>query len=164
MITYRNKLDVTPGGVPLVIHLSQYDDDFTLEFEPYSVKGTFNIETDTTVMVRGTKSDGHGYSAQATISGGVITITGDNQMTAVSGIQIFEVVFVKNNKELSTANFILNVERAAMDMDTIVSASKIHEVAEVIGNADEIVSQVNAAKEYIETYIEGVIYGDEVGY
>ena len=164
MITYHNKLDVTPGGVPLVISVSQYDDDFILELEPYSTKGTFTIESGTTATIRGTKNDGHGYSEQATISNGVVTIAGDNQMTAVAGNQVFEVVFMKDGKELSTANFILSVERAAMDMDTIVSASKIREVAEVIGHADEIIDAVNSAREYIENYIENVIYGDEVEY
>ena len=164
MITYRNRLDVTPGKVPLRIDLSQYDDDFVLEFEPFSSVGTFVLESGTTAEIRGTKMDGNGYSEDATISNGIVTVTGDQQMTAVSGDHMFEIVFKKNTKELNTANFILRVERAALDIDTITSGSKIREVVEISGDIDEILDELNAARDYIDQYIDGLVYGDEVGY
>lgn len=140
MITYRNRLDVTPGGVPLVIYLSQYDSDFTLEFELYSSNGTFTIESGTTVTVRGTKRDGNGYSVDATLASGVVTIEGDQQITAAAGDGFYEITLWKNNKELSTANFIIRVERAALDKDTLPSESVIRELVSVIDRTDELIA------------------------
>ena len=159
MITYRNRLDVTPGCVPLVVNVSQYDDDFTLEFELFSVDGTLTIETGTTVGIRGTKKDGNGYSVAASISGSVVTVTGDQQMTAVAGEQIFELTLYKSNKELNTSNFILNVERAALDIDTLPSGSKIREIVDALERADDILaaaSTVDDALDNLETVITGL--------
>lgn len=140
-ITKTNRLNMTGGGVPVIVRLSQYDDDFTLIFELYSTDGTFTIPSGTTAEVRGTKSDGKGFSASATIdiTNKKVTVTGDQQMTAVSGKNIFELTLWKSNKELNTANFILDVEPAALDRNTIVSESKIMELLDVTDRADEII-------------------------
>ena len=141
-ITKTNKLNMTGGSVPLVIHLSQYDEDFTLVFELYSADGTFTIESGTTVEIRGTKSDAKGFSANATLDiiNKRVTVVGDQQMTAVAGKNIFELTLWKSNKELNTANFIIDVERAALDRDTIISESKILELLDVTDQADEIIA------------------------
>lgn len=209
-LTYQTRLSITPGNYPVVITLNQYDSDFTLIFDLYTSSGTLTIETGTTAAVRGTKPDGNGYSASATISNNSVTVTGDAQMTAIAGDSIFEIVLSKDGAELSSANFILHVERAALDKDTITSQSVIRELIAVIDRTDEIIAAshtveeavdelnellpdlrtaaeaaINAAqtaaadlrnemqddievvvdaKEYIENYIEGLVYGDEVSY
>ena len=141
-ITKTNRLNMTGGGVPVIVRLSQYDDDFTLIFELYSTDGTFTIPSGTTAEVIGTKSDGKGFSASATldITNKKVTVTGDQQMTAVSGKSIFELTLWKSNKELNTANFILDVEPAALDRNTIVSESKILELLDVTDQADDIIA------------------------
>lgn len=151
MITHRNKIDMCPGRVPVVIHVSQYDDDFSLIFEPYSSAGEFTLQASTTAEIRGTKTDGTGYSASATVSDGKVTVTGHQQMTAVSGKQIFELTLKKNNKELNTANFILDVEPAALDRNTIVSESKIMELLDVTDEADEIMAAAELVQETLST-------------
>ena len=80
-ITKTNRLSMTGGGVPMIVRLSQYDADFTLIFELYSTDGTFTIPSGTTAEVRGTKNDGKGYSASATldITNKKVTVTGDQQ-------------------------------------------------------------------------------------
>ena len=140
MITYRNRLDMTPGGVPLVINVSQYDSDFTLIFDLFSSNGTFSVESGTTAAIRGTKTDGNGYSVAATLSSTTVTVTGDQQMTAVPGDNIFELTLYKNNKELNTANFILKVEDAALDKDNLASGSVIRELVNVLDNSEAIIA------------------------
>lgn len=158
-ITKTNKLNMTSGAVPLVIHLSQYDADFTLVFDLYNTDGTFTIESGTTVAIRGTKKDGNGYSVDATldITNKRVTVTGDQQMTAVAGRNIFELTLTKNNKELNTANFILEVERAALDRDTIKSDSIIRELYEVIDQADDII----AAASQVKRALQGITVTDD---
>lgn len=156
MITHDIKLDMFPGAVPAVVYLSQYDDDFALNFELYSSRGTFTVESGTTAAIRGTKSDGNGYSVAATISGNTVTVAGDKQMTACAGDQTFELVLTKGTKELCTSNFILAVERAALDADTITSESKIKELVDVLQQADEIM----AAAETVEGAMSGLTFTD----
>lgn len=126
-----------PGAVPLVIHLGQYDSDFTLVFELYSSAGNFTVESGTTAMIRGTKTDGNAYDADATIdvSAKTVTVAGNEQMTAAKGRNVYELVLTKSGKVLSTANFILDVERAAMDADTIASESVLKELNAIIAGA-----------------------------
>ncbi len=137
MITYTNRLDMYPGAVPIVIHLGQYDSDFSLVFNLFSSAGTFTVESSTTAEIRGTKKDGYGYSANATIdiTNKKVTVTGHQQMTACAGQNPFELVLKKSNKVLSTANFILDVEPAAMDAGTIMDASVLKELNAIIEGA-----------------------------
>lgn len=160
-ITKTNRLNMTGGGVPVIVRLSQYDDDFTLVFELYSTDGTFTIPSGTTAEVRGTKSDGKGYSASATldITNKKVTVTGDQQMTAVSGKNIFELTLWKSNKELNTANFILDVEPAALDRSTIKSESKILELLDVTDRADDII----AAAQQVEDALGLLQFSDPRG-
>ena len=136
-ITITRDLNMVPVGVPPVIHLSQYDDDFLLVFNLYSSVGTFTVESSTTAEIRGTKEDGYGYSANATIdiSNKRVTVAGNNQMTACAGQNTFELVLKKNNKVLSTANFILDVEHAALDAGTIQDESVLKELNAIIAGA-----------------------------
>ena len=155
-ITKTNRLSMTGGGVPMIVRLSQYDADFTLIFELYSTDGTFTIPSGTTAEVRGTKNDGKGYSASATldITNKKVTVTGDQQMTAVPGKHIFELTLWKSNKELNSANFILDVEPAALDRNTIVSESKIMELLDVTDRADEILEAADLVENVISDVTE----------
>lgn len=134
-------LDMIPGGVPLVVHVNQYDDDFTLVFQLYAREGTFTIAAGTTASIRGTKRDGNGYSVDAVLDteNQKVTVKGDQQMTAIAGQQTFELTLWNGTQQLNTANFILEVERAALDKDTLPSGSKIRELVNVIDKSDEII-------------------------
>lgn len=151
MIRYEYDLDVTPGGVPVCVNLSQYDQDFELRFRLYSREGYLDIKSGTTVSIRGTKKDNRGYSAVAVIDGTVVTVAGNVQMTAVAGRQDFELTLLSSEgKELNTANFFLCVERAAMDKDTVKSESVIKEFEGVSEMAERIMDDVKNARESLE--------------
>ena len=121
MITHSFDLDITPTFPLNAVHLNQYDDDFMLRMHLYSSKGEFVIESGTTVEIRGTKPDKSGYTSDSASlieeSDGRYTVEvhGDQQMTDVYGKGIFELTLVNDGKLLSTANFIIYVERAAFN-------------------------------------------------
>lgn len=154
MITYTYPLDVTPGASPTLVHVSQYDSAFTLQFNLFSRDGTLYFETGTTAKIRGTKLDGNGYSATATYSNYVVTVTGDQQMTAIAGDNPFEIVLTKNDQELSSSNFILRVEPAALDKYSIASNSKIMELVNVIDRTDELIAAKNSMLAAVEQFEE----------
>lgn len=136
MLTITKRLPVDPGGIPVIVHLSQYDSDFTLVFELFSISD-FTIPSGTTAEIRGTKSDGNGYSADATVdaSAKTVTVAGDNQITAASGKNVFEIALLKDGELLNTANFTVCVERAALDADTIQSETVLKDLDAIIEGA-----------------------------
>lgn len=153
MITITTDLNVASVGQMPVVNLSQYDSDFSLVFNLYSSSGTFTMPSGTTAKIRGTKTDGKGFSAFASVnvSSKTVTVTGDQQMTAVAGRNVFEITLINSNKELNTVNFLLNVEKAALDRDTIVSESKIMELLDVTDRADEIIEAAQMVEETLAT-------------
>ena len=164
MITHTYDLDLVPGGVPVVAHVSQYDDDVRLVFNLYASTGVLNIESGTTVSIRGTKPDGNGISVDAALSGSSVTVDLTKQMTAIDGYATFELTLWKEEKELNTANFILDIEQAALDKDTLKSGSEIRELVDVIDRTDEIIAaarQSDAAWQNIHEASERVAASEE---
>lgn len=145
MITYRKRLNLVPGYAMQKVCVSQYDSDIRLEFELYTSEGTFTVESGTTVVIQGTKPDGNGISIDGTLTATQDTDTGttvyvasfdfDVQMAAVSGKSIYELALYHGSKVLNTANFILFVEKAALDADTIQSDSVLRNLDAIIEGA-----------------------------
>lgn len=146
MYTITDYLDVTPGGYPTRINLNQYDNDFTIVFNLFSSSGEITIGSNATAAISGTKKDGNGYSMAASISGKTVTVAGDKQLTAVPGENVFEIVIYDDDKEIRTSNFIIDVERAALDKDTIVSDSKIRELINVIDKTDDLLEAASSVE------------------
>ena len=155
MITINTRLDMRHGAVPEVVHLSQYDSDFTLNFELYASDGSFTMQSGTTAAIRGTKTDGEPFSMDATVSGSTVTVTGTHeqmqQLTAAAGRNVYELTLYKSGKELNTSNFIVLCERAAMDKDTMGGTSVIRELVSVIDRTDEIIAAAHLADQSCQT-------------
>ena len=159
MITITTDLDIISSGVMPVIHMSQYDSDFSLVFNIFASRGTFTMPSGTTAEIRGTKTDGNGYDAAATVDGNTVTVTGDEQMTAVSGRNIYEIALYYNSKRLNTINFVLDVEHAALDADTITSESVLRELDAIVEGAEvatEAAADAEAAAADAEAALETI--------
>ena len=115
MITYSYDLDMTPGGAPLRINLNQNDGDFTLRLKLFSDVGQLNIESGTSAVIRGTTPGGKGYNAYASISSGVVSVTGNKAMADAQGVGVYEICLTKDGKELYSSNFYIEVERITKD-------------------------------------------------
>ncbi|HAK21968.1 MAG TPA: hypothetical protein DCM58_01480 [Desulfovibrio sp.] len=154
MLSRTYELDMVPGGIPLSIHLSQYDSDVTLAFQLFSSQGQLDIPQDVTARIRGTKLDGNGISADAVyaLTDGIPTVTVQvtKQMTAIAGKNTFEIVLLSESNdtiyELPSANFYLDIEPAALDYGTLESASEIKEIETILANADDIVEALHVSE------------------
>ena len=88
MISHNFNLDMVPGGPRTVVHLNQYDEDFELVAHLYARDAALTVSDGTTVAVRGTKPDGNGYSAEASLGTDeetgvlIVTVAGHKQITA----------------------------------------------------------------------------------
>lgn len=146
MLIQNFDLDMVPGGIPLLIHVSQYDDDVQLVFRLFASRGTLNLTDGATVMLRGLKRDGNGISMPCSYAydynAGVATVTVQltKQATAVCGKNTFEIRVHTGTGDLYSANFILHVERTALDLDAIPSDSDIRELTDLASRADALIA------------------------
>ena len=170
MITTQIELDVSPGGIAPVIHVSQYDTGSrTLLFNLVATAGDLILPNSTHAEIRGTKPDGNGFSYECQIVGKQVTADLTEQMTAAAGKAVCEIVLYTGTParedqaasadftQLCTANFILYVERAALDKDTVKSASEIRQLINVIDRTDELLTAaetIDEAREDIEQMTE----------
>lgn len=148
MYSKRIKLDVTPGGEPQVIHVSQYDaGSRTFEFELCSPERDteFEIPAGATAEIKGTKPDGNAFSYDVSIEDGAVIVPLTEQMAAVAGRVPSKITILKNDKKLLTEKFVFLVDRAAMDKDTVSSESELKEFATIMEDPSQIVTAAREA-------------------
>ena len=85
MITERINIDVRPGGVPVVIHVTQYEAGLRqFIFTPYASDGELTVVAGSATL-EGTKPDGYAFQQACEMVDGVITYTLQEQLCAVEG-------------------------------------------------------------------------------
>ena len=128
-------LNLIPGGVMPVIMINETDKGYQKEFLIYNGNAPFNVPVNISATIRGTKRDGFGVTeaADVTAESNVVRITITEQMTAVPGKNIFELVFVNTSGlRVATINFIMLVERSALNANTVISESDIAYAEQVL--------------------------------
>lgn len=163
MIKYKRKISIIAGESPSPIRLSQYDSDVVIELEIYATEGILEIDPETAVALKGTKPDGNGISIdgeltvksdkRTSVNTYIATINVISQMTAVAGESKYKLSLTKDGKELNTGSFVIVVDRAAMDKDTLPSESVIKEIVDTMDRTDELIAaakSIKAAKKDIE--------------
>ena len=141
----NTKLNVVPGGIIPVVHVSQYDVDRALTFTLYDGSTAATLASGTTAKVEGTKPDGKGFqygSPEVSLSGNVVTINTPIQMTCVSGTTDCKVILKKGSQVIGTALFLLEVERAGLTEDTDISET---DLPGIIAEATEQMERAEAA-------------------
>lgn len=135
-------LNLVPSGARAVAHVNEVDQGAELQFAIYNGNTAYNVPEGVTATIRGTKGDGFGYTAAAavTVGSNIITVTLDEQMTAVAGVNnVFELVLANSNGfRAGTSNFILDVERAALNENTVVSDSDLAYAEQVLNDLQSV--------------------------
>ena len=146
MITQSTKLNLIPGGIPEVVKVSQYDvGSRTLVFTLYNGAVPFTA-AGLSAQIRGTKPDKHGFAYDATYSAGTVTCELTDQMTVVAGNVTCELVIIDGSDVIGTANFILEVERAALSDDTDISETELPAIIDLARhNAEAAANSATAA-------------------
>lgn len=127
MIEQTYNLDLVPNGQPLVVNVSQYDvNSRTLTFNLFNGGVAYAPETGTAAYIMGSKPDQTGFIYAMTVSGNSASVEIYQQMTAVAGDIPCEVRLVDTSGAvIGSANFVLSVEKAALDEDAVISESDI---------------------------------------
>lgn len=135
-------LDMTPNRtLPLIVNVSQYDDiGRTLVFNLFSSSGKWTAPTSAAVTFEGGKPDGKFFTYNCAYSRGTVTVTIQQQMTAVAGKVRCKVKVKSGDKVVESAPIIMVVDAAAVPDGSDMSKSDINDA---IANATQkIVDQV----------------------
>lgn len=166
MITQSYKIDMTPGAVPLRVKVSQYDVGVRqLVFQLYNgATACTSNSFDLSAQIVGTKQDQKGFAYEATVDtsalGIWVTVDITEQMTACAGDVVCEIRMYNNSSRISTANFILDVEQAALGADTDISET---EIPAIIDAARGYAEDAEDAAERAEAAAAGMSAGAAIG-
>lgn len=149
MYVQNLNLDIIPEGVRPVIHVSQYDNQTNaLRFSLFVNNQSFTIPSGAGVLINGHKPDNTAFSYQAaSISGNTVTCNVTQQMTAVPGDVDCELRIRTSTQVIGTLNFVLRVEAAPLNDDSVISESYIPLVEQAIDIAANLA-------QYIETTVQ----------
>lgn len=128
MIRQEYELNLIPYVSPLVkVNVSQYDrGSRELAFKFVKGETPFSIPSDASVKIQGLKGDDNAFEYAMTVSGNEAVIALQEQMTAVAGQVVCQIVLTKEDGSLlGTANFMLSVEPSPIDEDAITSETDI---------------------------------------
>ena len=124
-------VSVTPGAMPPVVHVSEYDIGRSYTVTINGENGeAFTIPTGATASVEGTLNGKVGFTESATIDGNTVSFSLTESMTAYSGKAWCKVKLVLNDEPIQTCAFVLAVDRAGVEADTVIGAPGFEEQIE----------------------------------
>lgn len=158
MQTITYKLDITPGSVPLTIHISQYDVGLRQYiFQPYTSVGEFTYVSGATVTLEATKPDGYAVIHNCTYNqDGSITYTVQEQLAAKAGSVWSKVVIRNGNDVLGTGAVVWMVDNAGVKDNAIISDSDIPAIQAAASSASLAEAAATQAAGYVD---QAVILG-----
>lgn len=115
------KLEITPGGVPPKLHVTEYDENMQVVAQLFQRGQYYEIPSGTTAKVEGTLA-GHPFSADATVDGSNVTFELTKSMTAYAGRAWTKIKLTKDGKPVSTCGFWLECDRAGVEAGDVIGA------------------------------------------
>lgn len=128
IVTDKIRVNIVHGtSVPSRVKCEQYDGDYTKLIQAIVYNGDVLYDIPSAVrriVVSGLKPDGNGFSYDCTWSGNIVSFSLMRQMTAVNGDVLCNItMFDSENNQVSSAVFVLAVEKAALPSDVVVSSN-----------------------------------------
>ena len=115
------KLNVVPGGIIPVVHVSQFDENRTLTFTLYDGENVASLPAGTTAKIDGTKPSRKAFSYNASISNNIVTVNTQTQMTIEPGTVECKIVLTSGSQIIGSAMFFMEVEQAGVQDDADIS-------------------------------------------
>ena len=121
-------VNVTPGMMPPIVHVSEYDVGRAYTVSILDEQGnTFTIPSGTTASIEGTLNGSVGFTQSATVSSNQVSFTLSESMTAYSGKAWCKIKLTQNSQPIQTCAFVLAVDRAGVEADTVIGAPGFEE-------------------------------------
>ena len=114
-------VNVTPGAMPPIVHVSEYDIGRTYTVTINGENGSaFAIPTGATATIEGTLNGEIGFSTTATIANNAVSFALTESMTAKSGKAWCKIKLTLNDEPIQTCAFVLAVDRAGAEAETVI--------------------------------------------
>ena len=121
-------VNVTPGMMPPIVHVSEYDVGRAYTVSILDEQGnTFTIPSGTTASIEGTLNGSVGFTQSATVSNNQVSFTLSQSMTAYSGKAWCKIKLAQNSQPIQTCAFVLAIDRAGVESGTIIGAPGFEE-------------------------------------
>ena len=140
-------LDLLPGAMPPIVHVSQGDVGRQFSISIYDDTGAAYQLTGKTLSIVGHKEDGNVFQyaiPSSAISGNVVTITTEEQMTPVAGKALCEIRIEQGGTKLGTCNFVMDVEQGPADMGSL-STSALYMIDAIFERAQADIDAASAS-------------------
>lgn len=155
MVTENISIDVRPGGVPVVIHVTQYEVGLRkFVFTPYTSNGTQTVVAGSATL-EGTKPDGYAFQQACQMIDGVITYTLQEQLCAVEG-RVWSRLVVRDadGGMIGYTAIVWVVGRAGVADDAVMSDSDISALQQFLDQFGEIDAYRGALDQAVEATME----------
>ena len=126
LVNQTLKLEITPGGVPPKLHVTEYDENMQIVAQLFQRGQYYEIPSGTTAKVEGTLA-GHPFSADATVDGSNVTFELTKSMTAYAGRAWTKIKLTNDGKPVSTCGFWLECDRAGVEAWDVIGAPGFEE-------------------------------------
>ena len=112
MLSYQFNLEVTPGSMPPILHMSQYDTGRTFVANLKNNGVAFTPTQGSEAKIKGRNAAGVCWEQEATVSGSTVTFTPEGAATDQFGIMPVQLEIRKGEDILSTLLILFDVQRA----------------------------------------------------
>ena len=115
-------LDLLPGAIPPIVHVSQGDVGRKFAINIYDDTGAAYSLTGKNLSIVGHKEDGNVFQydiSSSAVSTNTVTITTEDQMTTTAGKVLCEIRIEYDGTKLGTCNFVMDVEQGPADLGTV---------------------------------------------
>lgn len=151
-------LDILPGAMPPIVHVSQGDVGRQFQIAIYDETGSAYSLTGKTLSIVGHKGDGNVFQyaiPSSAVSGNTVTITTEEQMTPAAGKALCEIRIEQNGTKIGTCNFVMQVEQGPADLGSL-STSALYIIDALMQEARDASAEAEAAAETAEAAISTV--------
>lgn len=158
--TYQFNLPITPGAIPPVLHLSQYDSGrtFTAILRD-DANVPFELDSGATAVIKGRNAAGIAWQQDCTVSGANVTFTPSGAATDQHGIMPVTIEITESEEVISPLCVIFNIQKAGYtneeavlspDFETAIQAAVAQAIAEGgLGFSDEFKESLLACFEQV---------------
>ena len=146
--TYQFNLPITPGAIPPVLHLSQYDSGrtFTAILRD-DANVPFELDSGATAVIKGRNAAGIAWQQDCTVSGANVTFTPSGAATDQFGVMPVTIEITESEEVISPLCVVFNIQKAGYtneeavlspDFETAIQAAVAQAIAEGgLGFSDE---------------------------
>lgn len=130
MISYQFNLEVTPGSMPPILHMAQYDTGRTFVANLKNNGTAFTPTQGSEAKIKGRNAAGVCWEQEATVSGSTVEFTPEGAATDQFGIMPVQLEIYHGDDILSTLLMVFDIQRAGYTNEEAVRSPEFETALE----------------------------------